>query len=76
MKVSVFTAPDDGLLQDRYLVLPAATKAKIPSSLGTGWLFFGTLESKSSLFRGIAVELHLQLKGYVLVTPPASGIWS
>jgi hypothetical protein len=76
MKVSVFTAPDEGQWRDRYLVIPATLQPIIPPSLGTGWLFFGTLESKCALFRGVAVELHLRLKGYALVTPPTTGVWS
>jgi hypothetical protein len=76
VKVAVYVAPEDRSPTNQYLVLPVEPEATIPLHLGTGWHFFGTLESRSALFHGVAVELELQLKGYALVSPPATGVWS
>jgi hypothetical protein len=49
------------------LVLPIQPKADLTKSLQRSWRFYGTLDSRSTLFDGVAIELHLQGKGFVVV---------
>ena len=76
MQVNVFVAPEDGQGKERYLLLPVSPTAAIPLQYQQGWRFYGTLDSQSAMFRGVAVELQLQAKGFALVEPPIPSVWS
>ena len=67
MQVNVFLARDCRDGETRLLILPAAQRSSSTTFHGRGWRFYGTLDSQSDLFEGIAVELRLQARGYVLV---------
>ena len=74
MQVAVFIAEDSHYPSGQLLILPAGSKATSP--LARAWRFYGTLDSQSTLFDGVAVELHLQAKGFALVKPKTLSVWS
>ena len=67
MQVNVFLARDCRDGETRLLVLPAALKSSTTTFHGRHWRFYGTLDSQSDLFDGLAVELRLQARGYAVV---------
>lgn len=76
MQVHVFVPRHSGVLHGQLLVAPVTPKAILPQALQRNWRFYGTLDSRSTLFDGVAVELHLQHKGYVVVDTKLSPVWS
>lgn len=67
MQVNVFMARDYGKLHSRFLVLPITQTAAIPKNIRQFWRFYGTIDSQSALFDGVAVELHLQARGFAII---------
>lgn len=67
MQVNVFIARETGDLTSKLLVLPVSPQAAIPQQFCDDWRFFGTFDSENPLFVGVAIELHLQAKGYAIV---------
>ena len=64
MKVNVFLARDCREEETRLLILPTAQKSSTTTFQGRQWRFYGTLDSESELFEGVAVELRLLARGY------------
>ena len=57
MQVDVFLARDGWDGETRLLALPAAQRSSTKTCLGGRWRFYGSLDSQSDLFEGIAIEL-------------------
>ena len=74
MQVAVFIDQDSDYPSGQLLVLPAGSMATSP--LVKTWRFYGMLDSQSTLFDGVAVELHLQARGFALVKPKTLCVWS
>ena len=70
MQVNVFLASDCWDGRTLLLVLPVTKRASTTTLSGRSWRFYGTLDSGSDLFAGIAIELHLRAKGFVIVEEP------
>jgi hypothetical protein len=67
MQVNVFLAREQRGPRSKLLVLTVASEAEIPKNLSKYWRFYGTIDSQSALFDGVAVELHLQARGFAIV---------
>ena len=63
----MFLARDYRGKETRLLILPAAQKSSTTAFQGRHWRFYGTLDSESELFEGVAVELRLLARGYAVV---------
>jgi hypothetical protein len=74
--VDVFLARHAEWPATEYLVVESRG-ALATSNVDTGrWRFYGTLDSESELFDGLAVELHLQAKGFLVIRPQPITVWS
>jgi hypothetical protein len=67
MLVDVFIARN-ALSPNRPLLLLTSIEAA-RKIVAKQWRFYGTLDSQSTLFDGVAVELHLQARGFAVVQP-------
>ncbi|HEY0034750.1 MAG TPA: hypothetical protein VGB81_15930, partial [Devosia sp.] len=71
VQVNLFITRRAGRMKNKLLVLPVAPDAVVPKAYQNGWIHFGTFESDDAMFTGVDLELHLQIKGYVVMDAEA-----
>ena len=75
MQVNVYVPRHVEELPERLLLLPASSDVNVAHWIMQNWSFYETLDSASPLFHGVAVELHIQAKGFVVVEHKHSSVW-